>query len=162
MNQNTTGTTPTQRRVHRAVGSKCIIYPYPYLYPYPYPYPYPYSYIITIFKLFIANDNKIIIYGGCNVDYSVLYSDIIVLDTTTLQWTAPTPQGPSPPGMYAHTMTMVGTNVIVAFGSKQNRILLLLFFFFNKKFKKKLINFLIHFFINTKLLGFSNVRVSFI
>ncbi|CAJ0844063.1 17385_t:CDS:2 [Entrophospora sp. SA101] len=63
-----------------------------------------------------TNDNKIIIYGGCNKDYSINYSDLIVLDTTTLQWTAPATQGTPPPPMYAHTMTMVGTNVIIAFG----------------------------------------------
>nr|CAG8496237.1 3233_t:CDS:2 [Entrophospora candida] len=82
-NQSATGTIPTDRRVHRAVGT---------------------------------NDNKIIIYGGCNKDYSISYSDLRVLDTTTLQWTAPATQGTPPPPMYAHTMTMVGTNVIIAFG----------------------------------------------
>nr|CAG8511127.1 8851_t:CDS:2 [Entrophospora candida] len=82
-NGSATGTIPTDRRVHRAVGT---------------------------------NDNKIIIYGGCNKDYSISYSDLRVLDTTTLQWTAPATQGTPPPPMYAHTMTMVGTNVIIAFG----------------------------------------------
>ncbi|CAJ0750105.1 3697_t:CDS:2, partial [Entrophospora sp. SA101] len=93
-----------------------------------------------------TNDNKIIIYGGCNKDYSINYSDLIVLDTTTLQWTAPATQGTPPPPMYAHTMTMVGTNVIIAFGVIVGSIIgslaaifliIILVICIRKKYKKK-------------------------
>nr|CAG8451444.1 5080_t:CDS:2 [Entrophospora candida] len=62
-------------------------------------------------------DKKIIIYGGRNADGSVIYDDVLELDTTTLTWKIIQTEGiTKPPGLFDHTMTMVGTNIIITYG----------------------------------------------
>ncbi|CAG8649894.1 8036_t:CDS:2 [Funneliformis mosseae] len=65
-----------------------------------------------------TQDGKVIIHGGANANYSVLYNDIAILDTTTLQytWRLIDARGRIPPSRYSHTATMVGTNMLIAFG----------------------------------------------
>jgi hypothetical protein len=60
----------------------------------------------------------VIIYGGVNVNYDVLYGDVAVLDTTQPQyiWSIKETRGATPPARYSHTATMVGTNMLIAFG----------------------------------------------
>ncbi|CAH1769163.1 50_t:CDS:2, partial [Entrophospora sp. SA101] len=61
-------------------------------------------------------DMKIIIYGGRNIDASTIYDDLLELDTTTLTWKTIQPAGIAiPPGLFGHTMTLVGTNIIITY-----------------------------------------------
>ena len=59
-----------------------------------------------------------IIHGGVSVDYVKLYDDVAVLDTTQspYTWSIVNAKGNIPPARYSHTATMVGTNMMVAFG----------------------------------------------
>ncbi|CAJ0831115.1 21295_t:CDS:2 [Entrophospora sp. SA101] len=64
-----------------------------------------------------TTDMKIIIYGGRNIDASTIYDDLLELDTTTLTWKTIQPAGIAiPPGLFGHTMTLVGTNIIITYG----------------------------------------------
>lgn len=65
-----------------------------------------------------TNDGKIIVHGGVDVGFTNFYDDVAVLDTTQNPptWSSPTTSGTAPAGRYAHTATMVGDNMIVAFG----------------------------------------------
>lgn len=57
-----------------------------------------------------------IIHGGVNQDFVGLLNDIAVLDTTTFTWSVIKAEGTIPPARYSHTATMVGTNMLIAFG----------------------------------------------
>ena len=59
-----------------------------------------------------------IIHGGVNINYDVLYDDVAVLDTTQSQftWSVKETKGAVPLARYSHTATMVGTNMLIAFG----------------------------------------------
>lgn len=57
----------------------------------------------------------IIIYGGTDLNGATIYGDIAVLDTVTWQWLSFSTIN-TPPGRYCHTATLVGANMIVAFG----------------------------------------------
>ncbi|CAG8723324.1 29328_t:CDS:2, partial [Gigaspora margarita] len=72
-----------------------------------------------------TKDGKIIIHGGVDVTFTRLFSDIAVLDTTQdpISWIPISVNGVIPPGRYAHTATMVGTNMIVAFADSNIYIL---------------------------------------
>ncbi|CAG8558691.1 3519_t:CDS:2 [Funneliformis caledonium] len=88
--QTAVGTLPSARRDHAAVGT---------------------------------HDGKVIIHGGVNQDYLGLFDDIAVLDTTTqpnYTWNVVKAKGTIPPGRYSHTATMIGTNMLVAFGFLAN------------------------------------------
>ncbi|CAJ0630194.1 12821_t:CDS:10 [Entrophospora sp. SA101] len=62
-------------------------------------------------------NKKIIIYGGRNADASIIYDDVLELDTTTLTWKIIQTGGiDKPPALFDHTMTMVGTNIIITYG----------------------------------------------
>ncbi|CAI2177173.1 7104_t:CDS:2 [Funneliformis geosporum] len=72
-----------------------------------------------------TQDGKVIIHGGANANYDVLYNDTAILDTTKLQftWSLINTSGKIPPSRYSHTATLVGTNMLIAFGvinSKEN------------------------------------------
>ncbi|CAI2164478.1 14452_t:CDS:2 [Funneliformis geosporum] len=80
------GTLPSARRDHAAVGT---------------------------------HDGKVIIHGGVNQDYLGLFDDIAVLDTTTqpnYTWNVIKAKGTIPAARYSHTATMIGTNMLIAFG----------------------------------------------
>ncbi|CAJ0760397.1 10774_t:CDS:2, partial [Entrophospora sp. SA101] len=63
-----------------------------------------------------TTDKKIIIYGGCK-NAKIIYDDVLELDTTTLAWKTIQPLGITKlPGLFDNTMTMVGTNIIIAYG----------------------------------------------
>ncbi|KAG9302079.1 hypothetical protein G9A89_021123 [Geosiphon pyriformis] len=67
------------------------------------------------------SNNKIIIFGGINnLDYSS--TDVYILDTEKLpyKWKKQNTTGEPPTARHSHTMTMVGTNAIIAFGSSVN------------------------------------------
>ncbi|CAJ0846959.1 6598_t:CDS:10 [Entrophospora sp. SA101] len=52
-------------------------------------------------------NKKIIIYGGRNADASIIYDDVLELDTTTLTWKIIQTGGiDKPPALFDHTMTM--------------------------------------------------------
>ncbi|CAI2162630.1 2845_t:CDS:1 [Funneliformis geosporum] len=63
----------------------------------------------------VVSNRKIIIYGGSDITNTVLYGDVAVLDTRTWTWTSPVTTN-SPPNRRDHTATLVGANMIVAFG----------------------------------------------
>ncbi|CAB4496170.1 unnamed protein product [Rhizophagus irregularis] len=67
------------------------------------------------FSSVVANE-KIIIYGGTDVSRSELYGDVAILDTNTWTWSKQETTN-SPPNRSGHTATLVGANMIVAFGS---------------------------------------------
>ncbi|GBB90553.1 hypothetical protein RclHR1_17540006 [Rhizophagus clarus] len=67
------------------------------------------------FTSVVAN-KKIIIYGGTDVTRSILYGDVAVLDTDSWTWSKQETANP-PPNRSGHTATLVGANMIVAFGS---------------------------------------------
>ncbi|CAG8718548.1 24344_t:CDS:2, partial [Racocetra persica] len=69
-----------------------------------------------------TKDSKVIIHGGVDVTFTSLFSDIAVLDTTRdpISWIPVSVNGAIPPGRYSHTATMVGTNMIIAFGYMAN------------------------------------------
>ncbi|RIA92637.1 hypothetical protein C1645_764600 [Glomus cerebriforme] len=71
-----------------------------------------------------THDGKVVIHGGVNVDYTVLYDDVAVLDTTQSQytWSIKGAGGNIPPKRYSHTATMVGTNMIITFGYLANDV----------------------------------------
>jgi N-acetylneuraminic acid mutarotase len=62
----------------------------------------------------VANKN-IIIYGGTDATKTVLYGDVAVLDTNTWSWTIQDTINP-PKKRRGHSATLVGANMIVAFG----------------------------------------------
>ncbi|CAJ0847485.1 6962_t:CDS:2 [Entrophospora sp. SA101] len=63
-------------------------------------------------------NKKIIIYGGRNADASIIYDDVLELDTTTLTWKIIQTGGiDKPPALFDHTMTMVGTNIIITYAA---------------------------------------------
>lgn len=59
-----------------------------------------------------------IIHGGVNINYNVVYGDVAALDTTQSQfvWSIKETKGAVPSARYSHTATMVGTNMLIAFG----------------------------------------------
>ncbi len=67
---------------------------------------------------FAAHDGKVIIHGGINQDYTKIFDDVAILDTTTkpYTWKVVKTNGAIPPARYSHTATMVGTNMLIAFG----------------------------------------------
>ncbi|CAG8710658.1 21851_t:CDS:2 [Dentiscutata erythropus] len=69
-----------------------------------------------------TNDGKVIIHGGVDVTFTSLFSDIAVLDTKQdpISWITVSVNGVIPPGRYSHTATMIGTNMIIAFGFMAN------------------------------------------
>ncbi|CAG8607838.1 478_t:CDS:2 [Diversispora eburnea] len=69
-----------------------------------------------------TNDGKVIIHGGVDITFLNPYQDIGVLDTTNIpyKWLSINVEGSIPPGRYSHTATMVGTNMIIAFGLTVN------------------------------------------
>ncbi|CAB5112211.1 galactose oxidase [Rhizophagus irregularis] len=71
-----------------------------------------------------THDGKVIIHGGVNINYNVLYGDVAVLDTTQSQfvWSLKETKGAVPPARYSHTATMVGTNMLIAFGYLANDV----------------------------------------
>ncbi|CAG8437026.1 6247_t:CDS:1 [Funneliformis caledonium] len=63
----------------------------------------------------VVANKKIIIYGGSDITNTNLYGDVAVLDTTTWTWTSPVTTN-TPSNRRGHTATLVGANMIVAFG----------------------------------------------
>ncbi|CAI2185887.1 4695_t:CDS:2 [Funneliformis geosporum] len=65
-----------------------------------------------------THDGRLIIHGGVSQDYNTIYDDIAILDVTKLPytWTVIEAKGIKPQARYSHTATMVGTNLLVAFG----------------------------------------------
>ncbi|CAG8644141.1 12805_t:CDS:2 [Funneliformis mosseae] len=63
-------------------------------------------------------DGRIIIYGGVTAKFDQIFDDVAVLKTggSGLEWSIPQILGDKPPGRYSHTMTMVGSKVIVTYG----------------------------------------------
>jgi len=58
----------------------------------------------------------VIIHGGVGQNFTGLFNDIAVLDTTTFTWNVIETSGTIPPARYSHTATMIGTNMLIAFG----------------------------------------------
>ncbi|RHZ84064.1 hypothetical protein Glove_86g176 [Diversispora epigaea] len=69
-----------------------------------------------------THDGKVIIHGGVDITFLNPYQDIGVLDTTCnpYKWLSINVEGKIPPGRYSHTATMVGTNMMIAFGYMVN------------------------------------------
>ncbi|CAG8491581.1 9634_t:CDS:2 [Paraglomus occultum] len=69
-----------------------------------------------------TSSNIIIIFGGCDQTYSTLYNDVYILDVNAEPpiWTQQSTQGVLPAGRYAHSMTLAGDNIVIAFGYTTN------------------------------------------
>jgi len=67
-----------------------------------------------------ASSNKIIIFGGCDQFYTTMYNDVYVLDVDAEPpiWSKQTTKGTLPAGRYAHSMTLAGDNIVIAFGKR--------------------------------------------
>ncbi|CAG8603034.1 9948_t:CDS:2 [Funneliformis caledonium] len=65
-----------------------------------------------------THDGKVIIYGGVNQDFTRIFDDIAILDTTKqpYTWKVYKANGVIPPARYSHTATIIGTNMLIAFG----------------------------------------------
>ncbi|CAG8498096.1 8595_t:CDS:2 [Paraglomus brasilianum] len=65
-----------------------------------------------------TSSNKIIIFGGCDQTFNTIYNDVYVLDVNAEPpiWSNQTTGGTLPAGRYAHSMTLAGDNIIIAFG----------------------------------------------
>ncbi|CAH1765199.1 21834_t:CDS:2, partial [Entrophospora sp. SA101] len=71
-----------------------------------------------------TDDGRIIIHGGVDINFTILYDDIAVLDTTQtpITWINVTVQGKSPPGRYAHSANIAGSNMMIIFGYMANEL----------------------------------------
>jgi hypothetical protein len=66
---------------------------------------------------YIAQDGRIIVYGGRTEDASPVIDDLVILDTSQVDYTWSIANASnSPPSRYYHTATLVGYYMIVAFG----------------------------------------------
>ncbi|CAI2179357.1 17291_t:CDS:2 [Funneliformis geosporum] len=65
-----------------------------------------------------THDGKVIIHGGVNQDYTRMFDDIAILDTTKqpYTWKVVKANGVIPTARYSHTATIIGTNMLIAFG----------------------------------------------
>ncbi|RIA98480.1 hypothetical protein C1645_731695 [Glomus cerebriforme] len=64
----------------------------------------------------VVANKKIIIYGGTDSTRNILYGDVAILDTNTWIWSSQDTTNP-PSNRRGHTATLVGANMIVAFGT---------------------------------------------
>ncbi|KAG9295330.1 hypothetical protein G9A89_013359 [Geosiphon pyriformis] len=68
-----------------------------------------------IYPFHLIETNKILIFGGTDQNGTVYYNDLTTLDTSTkpLTWSKQVTKGSGPSARAGHSMTMVGTNIIV-------------------------------------------------
>jgi hypothetical protein len=68
---------------------------------------------------YIAQDGRIIVYGGYTGSGSIVNDDLVILDTYDYTWSNASAIDP-PPSRFYHTATLVGYYMIVAFGRTNN------------------------------------------
>ncbi|RKP08705.1 hypothetical protein THASP1DRAFT_29492 [Thamnocephalis sphaerospora] len=64
----------------------------------------------------VALDDKIIVYGGCDKNFTQLYNDVAILDLENKRWMEPPQLKNAPPGRYDHAAVMVGNYMLITFG----------------------------------------------
>ncbi|RKP06506.1 hypothetical protein THASP1DRAFT_31678 [Thamnocephalis sphaerospora] len=63
----------------------------------------------------VVSGQRIILFGGCNADFTEFYNDVAVLDTDTMTWFTPKLKN-APSGRCWHTATLLGDYMLVSFG----------------------------------------------